>query len=121
MFQRGHENLAVPDLPGANGPLDCSHGLFGELARNRDLQADSWQEVHHGFGSREELGTPWATEAFDLRDGYSGDVELRQCLADLFKPEVLDECCDDFHIGILPCQPLPPHLRLPQEAKGRAT
>jgi hypothetical protein len=122
MFQRSHENLAIPELPGANSPLDGSHRLFHELARYRDLQTEPWNEVHNGFVSREELGASWTTEAFNLRNGYSRDVELRQGLADLFKPEVLDERCDYFHAG----NPVVSHCRrfhllwLPQKAKGRA-
>src|SRR6516225_8422889 len=91
VLQRSHEDLAVADLPGANRPLDGGDGLFDELARDRDLQTDSWQKVHHRFVSREELGAARATEAFDFRDRYPGDVELGQGLADLIEPEMLDE------------------------------
>src|SRR6516164_3982410 len=97
MFQRGHENLAVPDLPGADRRLDCSHSPFDLVARDCDLQADSWQEIQDRFVSREELSTPGATEALDFRDGYSGDVKLRQSQADLVNPEVLDKRRDNFH------------------------
>src|SRR6516162_8043844 len=103
MFQRGHENLAVPDLPGANCRLDRSHSPFDLVARDSDLQADSWQEIHDRFVSREELGTSWATEALDFRDGYSGDVKLRQGQADLVNPEVLDKRRDNFHCWHPPC------------------
>jgi hypothetical protein len=97
MFQRGHENLAVPDLSGANGGLDHSHRLFDLVAGDRDLQADSGQEIQDRFGSREELGTPWSTEALYFRDGYSSDVKRRQGPADLVNLEVLDERGDNFH------------------------
>ena len=103
MFQRGDENLSVPDLPGANGSFDCCHSPFNLVARDRDLQADSWQEIQDLLGSRKELGAPWTTEALDFRDGYSGDVKLRQGQSDLAHPEVLDKRCDNFHCWRPPC------------------
>jgi hypothetical protein len=107
MFQRGHENLAVPDLSGANGVLDHSHRLFDQVAGERDLQADSGQEIQDRFGSREELGTPWSTEALDFRDGYSSDVKRRQGPADLVNLEVLDKRGDNFHCWHPPLAGIP--------------
>src|SRR5216683_349759 len=101
MFQRGHENLAVPDLPGANGGPDHSNRVFDLVARDRDLQADPGQEIQDRIGSREELGTPWSTEAFDFRDGNAGDVRRRQGPADLVNLEVLINAVTTFIAGIL--------------------
>src|SRR5262249_32759806 len=65
-----HEDLAVADLPGLSGALDCFDDARSLIVVDHYLDLHLWQEVNHVFGSFVELGVPsLPTEALHFHCG----------------------------------------------------
>src|SRR3954471_7298748 len=98
LVDRGHPDLAVPDLAGRGG-LD--HGVHDarrvELADD-DLDAHLGHEVHLVLRTAVDLGVPaLAAEALDLAHGQTGDADQLESVLDVVELERLDDRGDELH------------------------
>src|ERR1700730_3960839 len=98
MVDRGHEDLAVADLPGARVRGDDGNRLVRKVRGDRDFDAQLGQKIHDIFGAAIDLGVALlAAIALDLGNRHAVHTDGRQRLADLVKLEGVDDRDDEFH------------------------
>src|SRR4051812_15582956 len=74
LLDRQDEDLAVADLVGFRGLLDCLHGARAEGIVDHHLDFDLGQKVDHVFGAAIDFGVALLpAETPDLADGHAGD------------------------------------------------
>ena len=108
MFDRRNEDLAVADLPGLGGALDCLKRLVDLSGRNDDLHFDFGQKAHGVFSAAVDLRVALLPAvAFDFSDRHALQAQIGQRCADLLELERFDDCRDQLHTSA----PLLPNLR----------
>ncbi len=92
--------LPSPILPSSRGLDDRLDRPVDKAIANDQLDLDLRQEIDDVLGAAIELGVALlAPESLHLRDGESGDADLRQRFADLVQLERLDDRFDFLHGG----------------------
>src|ERR1700738_4130066 len=98
MIDRGYEDLAVADLPGARVRGDDLNRLVRKLGGDRDFDPQLGQKIHDIFGAAIDFGVTLLTAiAFDLGHSHAVHTDGRQRLADLVQLEGFDDRDDEFH------------------------
>src|SRR5579859_657371 len=99
VINRRHENLAIADLSSAGARGDHLNRLLGDVGRDRDLDPQFREKIHHIFGAAIDFGVALlAAVTLDLGDGHAVHADGGQRLPDLVQLERFDNGDNELHV-----------------------